>query len=249
MRSGPSICPSVSVSSVNTDQPPRSSSRAWSRHCPSPSAPPSPSLWATSASQPSPMMVKTKTGPSSPRSQRPEVPRSASDSWAPTGMNRMSQFGDIGMSPAPRLQRKKSSASLLVNGIGRSLSRVGSVMRRNNNSHDSGAAGSGAHASPGSIPRNRAVRQASSGRLQDLFEEESDRSDSRQSERQHEAPRTSKESRGRSSRDAMPPGWTRVTLQKEAQGPAVAAAAVQGSDSGVSLPFNVQVGLLFRQLD
>ncbi|BEI96287.1 hypothetical protein CcaverHIS631_0112360 [Cutaneotrichosporon cavernicola] len=103
---------------------------------------------------------------------RPTASRSVSDSVMPT------------FQPKPKLQRKKSNASLLYQGLGRGLSRVGSVMRRGGNSNNNSAPAADPQPSSSSTATSsvasshttgtkgrRAPKRSGSTTLQDLCEE------------------------------------------------------------------------------
>ncbi|GMK57766.1 hypothetical protein CspeluHIS016_0406000 [Cutaneotrichosporon spelunceum] len=102
---------------------------------------------------------------------RPTASRSVSDSVMPT------------LQPKPKLQRKKSNASLLYKGLGRGLSRVGSVMRRGGNSNNivpppdpqssssSSATSSVASSNTTDTKSRRQPSRCGSTTLQDLCEE------------------------------------------------------------------------------
>ena len=262
-----SVRPSASIPSMRSggeSTHSHSGNRQWSRtHCPSPSVPPGSSPWtttsspgaaSTSSSQPPSVMVKTKPGSPSPVY---EPIRSTSDTWAPSGLRTSTSMGGIAQVPAPRLQRKKSSASLLVSGIGRGLGRVGSVMRRssnNNNSSDASSQGSGSNGSGSGVGAQTAYnsqtwgagrrpRRHASTQLQDLCEDENEARSGVSAaplvkSKSVPIPNGPVDATGRKSRDMMPPGWTRVTAPSTVTPP---HSAKNETSSGVSRPFNVQV--------
>lgn len=149
--------------------------------------------------------------------------RSVSDSLMPTA------------APKPKLQRKKSNASLLYQGLGRGLSRVGSVMRRSSNSSINSAATAdqttpaarGApNAGSSSLPPRSTSRRppppkrCGSTTLQDLCEEA------------EAAEREAESSRATTTPSSKP-----------------ATASTHAEDGSVSRPFNVQVRKSFRRVE
>jgi hypothetical protein len=137
--------------------------------------------------------------------------------------------------PKPKLQRKKSNASLLYQGLGRGLSRVGSVMRRGGNNTNGAPAADPQASASNTVPsriasptstgtKGRRPKRSGSTTLQDLCEE---------AERENAAEKDT------GARERA------VPIRRSAPLSTYLPPPPPEKPNGVSRPFNVQVGAAF----